>query len=37
MINNKFGHAVIGYGGMGHFHGERHENIKDIEFLSNVC
>ena len=33
MINNKFGHAVIGYGGMGHFHGRRHESIKDLEFL----
>lgn len=32
-MSKKIGHAVIGYGGMGHFHAERQEHIDALEFI----
>ena len=32
-MSKKIGYAVIGYGGMGHFHGERCKSIDSLEFL----
>lgn len=32
-MSKKIGHAVIGYGGMGHFHGDRHKSIDTLDFI----
>ena len=32
-MSKKIGYAVIGYGGMGHFHGRRCQSIDMLDFI----